>query len=71
MKLTPEEEVEFKYLIGKLRNYGISSLTPQELSRLKYLIDKKYSSIDPDLKFLLLIALGILLGYTLAKGEGK
>lgn len=69
VELTPKEEEEFQLLITKLKNYGVSSLTPREIDRLKYLIDKKYSNIDPDLKYLVLISLGILLGYIIAKND--
>ena len=69
VELTPDEEKEFQLLITKLKNYGISSLTPKEIDRLKYLIDKKYSNIDPDLKYLILVSLGILLGYIIAKND--
>ncbi|GAB6102396.1 hypothetical protein JCM16138_16190 [Thermococcus atlanticus] len=68
MALTPEEEKEFKELMNKLRYYGPESLTPVELQRLKYLLEKK-EGMDPDLKLLALMAVGMLLGYMLAKGS--
>ena len=68
MALSPEEEREFRELMGKLGRYGPESLTPVELQRLKYLLEKK-EGMDPDLKLLALMAVGMLLGYMLARGS--
>lgn len=68
MGLTPEEEARYKYLMEKIQKYGTDSLTRDELKELKYLIEKK-EDLDESLKLLILFALGVLVGYSLAKGK--
>jgi len=68
MSLTPEEKARYKHLMEKIQKYGTDSLTRDELKELKYLIEKK-EDLDESLKLLILFALGVLVGYSLAKGK--
>jgi len=64
--LTVEEQTEKKKTLDKIKGYGVESLTQHEIERLKYILQKDEGE-DEGLKLLILLGLGALLGYALAK----